>query len=207
LQRLFALPMLEYSRANRFAASRCPKSNNVESPTAPWQPRMAHSTPCGYVSMGLQFFPRQARCAGESARPPLKPNGRAAIAVWTQINEIRYLPLPCNLVRERLKRRGLRTLMMAPFSWPGRRALREAAKRFPARSLCFDPTLPMVRKEASDQAISVVPRHKACLSPGVCCAFPRGLPGTPFPFVRVARDGPPWKAMPGYWRKMTQILS
>src|SRR5260370_8678859 len=84
-----ALLMLEIARAKPVAAGAA-QIEYVESPAAPLE------APSGtfdavLCQQGLQFFPDRPRPLREMHRP-LKPNGRAAIAVWTQIEGNQILP-------------------------------------------------------------------------------------------------------------------
>jgi len=127
-----ALPMLDIARAKPVAAGAA-QIEYVESPAAPLAaPNGAFDAVL--CQQGLQFFPDRQGALREMHRV-LKPNGRAAIAVWTQIerNQIfaAYHAALCATVNAELA-----DLMMAPFSWPGGAALREAAKPVSARSVC-----------------------------------------------------------------------
>src|SRR5205809_6762902 len=90
---------------------------------------------------GLQFFPDRPAALREMHRV-LKPNGRAAIAVWAELerNQIfaaYHAALHATVPAE------LADLMMAPFSWPSGAALKDAAEEVGFREVrLLTPTLP-----------------------------------------------------------------
>src|SRR5205823_9474849 len=75
---------------------------------------------------GLQFFPDKPAALREMHRV-LKPNGRAAIAVWTQI-ELNQIFAAYHAALRATVNAELADLMMAPFSWPSGAALKDAAE-------------------------------------------------------------------------------
>ena len=86
-------------------------------------------------------------------RRVLKPNGRIAVAVWTEIerNEIfaaYHAALRATTPPE------LADLMRAPFSWPSGTALKAAAEGAGFRDLrLITPSLPMVLENGLEQAV------------------------------------------------------
>ncbi len=173
-----ALPMLDIARAKPEVAGAA-RIEYMESPAAPL------AAPSGTFDVvlcqqGLQFFPDRPDALREMHRV-LKPNGRAAIAVWTQIerNQIfaaYHAALHATVPAE------LASLMMAPFSWPSGAALKEAAEEAGFREIrLLTPTLPMVLEGGLDQAIrsfSATP-----VSPGVA-ALPQHVQEAFFAQVR-----------------------
>jgi ubiquinone/menaquinone biosynthesis C-methylase UbiE len=157
-----ALPMLDVARAKPAVAGAAP-IEYVQSPAAPL------AAPGGafdavLCQQGLQFFPDRPAALREMHRV-LKPNGRAAIAVWVEIERNQIFAAYHAALRDTVPAE-LASLMMAPFSWPSGAALKEAAEEAGFRETrLLTRSLPMVLEEGLDQAIrsfSATP-----VSPGV----------------------------------------
>src|SRR5260370_11496423 len=116
-----ALPMLDIARAKPVAAGAA-RIEYVESPAAPLE------APSGtfdavLCQQGLQFFPDRPGALREMHRV-LKPNARAAIAVWTQIERNQIFAAYHAALRATVNA-ALADLMMAPFSCPSGAPLKE----------------------------------------------------------------------------------
>jgi ubiquinone/menaquinone biosynthesis C-methylase UbiE len=142
--------MLDIARAKPLLTGAAP-IEYLESPAAPLTARSGafNAVLC---QQGLQFFPDRLGALREMRRV-LKPNGRAGIAVWAELerNEIfaafhaaLRATAPAELV----------SLITAPFSWPGAAALKDAAKEAGFQDVrVMTPTLPIVLEGGLDQAI------------------------------------------------------
>jgi ubiquinone/menaquinone biosynthesis C-methylase UbiE len=173
-----ALPMLDVARAKPVVAGAAP-IEYVQSPAAPLAaPRGTFDAVL--CQQGLQFFPDRPAALREMHRV-LKPNGRAAIAVWVQIERHQifaaYHAALCATVPAELA-----SLMTAPFSWPSGAALKGAAEEAGFREIrLLTRSLPMVLEGGLDQAVrsfSATP-----VSPGVA-ALPPDVQETFFARVR-----------------------
>jgi ubiquinone/menaquinone biosynthesis C-methylase UbiE len=157
-----ALPMLDIARAKPVIASAA-SIEYVESPAAPL-PIPSGTFDAVLCQQGLQFFPDRLGALREMHRV-LKPSGRAAIAVWAQIERNQIFAAYHAALRATVPAE-LADLMMAPFSWPSGTALKDAAEEAGFRDIrLLTPTLPMVLEGGLDQAIrsfSATP-----VSPGV----------------------------------------
>ncbi len=145
-----ALPMLDIARAKPEPAGAA-RIEYVESPAAPLAapPGAFDAVLC---QQGLQFFPDRPGALREMRRV-LKPNGRAAIAVWAQIERNQIFAAYHAALRATVPAE-LASLMMAPFSWPSGSALKDAAEEAGFREIrLLTPTLPMVLEGGLDQAI------------------------------------------------------
>ena len=164
-----ALPMLEIARAKPVIAGAA-RIEYLESLAAPLAaPRGTFDAVL--CQQGLQFFPDRPAALREMHRV-LKPNGRAAIAVWAELerNQIfaaYHAALHATVPAE------LADLMMAPFSWPSGAALKDAAKEVGFREVrLLTPTLPMVLEGGLDQAVRSF--SATAVSPGVA-ALPQDV--------------------------------
>jgi ubiquinone/menaquinone biosynthesis C-methylase UbiE len=154
--------MLDIARAKPLVAGSSP-IEYLESPATPLTvPGDAFNVVL--CQQGLQFFPDRLGALREMHRV-LKPNGRAAIAVWAELerNQIfaaYHRALSATMPAE------LASLMTAPFSWPSGAALKDAAEQAGFRDIrLLTPSLPMVLEGGLEQAIrsfSATP-----VSPGV----------------------------------------
>ena len=142
--------MLDVARAKPVVAGAAP-IEYVQSPAAPLAaPRGTFDAVL--CQQGLQFFPDRPAALREMHRV-LKPNGRAAIAVWVQIerNQIfaAYHAALCATVPAELA-----SLMTAPFSWPSGIELKAAAENAGFREIrLLTATLPMVLEGGVEQAV------------------------------------------------------
>ena len=164
-----ALPMLDIARAKPEVAGAA-RIEYVESPAAPLA---APSSTFDAVlcQQGLQFFPDRRSALREMHRV-LKPNGRAAIAVWAEIERNQIFAAFHAALRATVPEE-LASLMTAPFSWPSGAALKEAAEEAGFREIrLLTPTLPMVLEGGLDQAIRSF--SATAVSPGVD-ALPRDV--------------------------------
>jgi len=119
-----ALPMLDIARAKPVAAGAA-QIEYVDSPAAPLA--AANGTfDAVLCQQGLQFFPDRPAALREMHRV-LKPNGRAAIAVWTQIERNQIFAAYHAALRATVNAE-LADLILGPFSWPSGAALRKAAE-------------------------------------------------------------------------------
>jgi ubiquinone/menaquinone biosynthesis C-methylase UbiE len=142
--------MLDIARAKPLVAGAGP-IEYLESPATP----LAVSSDAFNVVLcqqGLQFFPDRPSALREMRRV-LKPNGRAAIAVWTEIerNQIfaAYHKALCATVPAELANQ-----ITLPFSWPSGAQLKDAAKEAGFRDIrLLTPMLPMILEEGLEQAI------------------------------------------------------
>jgi hypothetical protein len=131
----------------------------------------------------------------------LKPNGRAAIAVWAELerNQIfaaYHAALHATVPAE------LASLMMAPFSWPSGAALKDAAEEAGFREIhLLTPTLPMVLEGGLDQAIRSF--SATAVSPGVA-ALPTDVQEAFF--ARVQREMAPLQSDGKVIGKMTSNI-
>lgn len=143
-------PMLDVARA-KSAPACAARIEYLQSPAVPL-PGSSGIFDAVFCEQGLQFFPdRQA--ALREMRRVLKPDGRAAIAVWAalernQIFAAYHAALLATVPVE------LADLMAAPFNWPDGAALKCAAEDAGFRRVrLLTQTLPMVFECGGDQAI------------------------------------------------------
>ena len=164
-----ALPMLDIARAKPVAAGAA-QIEYVESPAAPLA--AANGTfDAVLCQQGLQFFPARPAALREMHRV-LKPNGRAAIAVWAQIERNQIFAAFHAALRATVNAE-LADLILGPFSWPSGAALRKAAEEAGFREVrLLTPTLPMVLEGGLDQAIGSFAATP--VSPGVA-ALPKDV--------------------------------
>jgi SAM-dependent methyltransferase len=101
---------------------------------------------------GLQFFPDRAAALREMHRV-LKPNGRAAIAVWAEL-ERNQIYAAFHAALHATAPSELAELITAPFSWPSGAALKAAAEDAGFRQVrLVTRSLPMVLEGGLDQAV------------------------------------------------------
>ena len=157
-----AEPMLDIARSKLRASNAAP-IEYLQSPAAPLGARSA-TFDVVLCQQGLQFFPDRPAALREMRRV-LKPNGRIAVAVWTEIerNEIfaaYHAALRATTPLE------LADLMRAPFSWPSGTALKAAAEDAGFRDLrLITSSLPMVLEDGLEQAVRAFAATP--VSPGV----------------------------------------
>jgi ubiquinone/menaquinone biosynthesis C-methylase UbiE len=145
-----AEPMLEVARGKPHPPNAAP----IEYLLSPAAPLAVESAAFDVIicQQGLQFFPDRAAALREMRRV-LKPNGRVAIAVWTEIerNEIfaaYHAALRATAPPE------LADLINAPFSWPSGTALKAAAEAAGFHEVRLTtPSLPMVLEGGLEQAV------------------------------------------------------
>src|SRR6266436_10321549 len=193
-----ALPMLDIARAKPVVAGAA-RIEYLESPAAPLAaPRGTFDAVL--CQQGLQFFPDRPAALREMHRV-LKPNGRAAIAVWAELerNQIfaaYHVALHATVPAE------LASLMMAPFSWRSGAALKDAAEEAGFREIhLLTPTLPMVLEGGLDQAIRSF--SATAVSPGVA-ALPTDVQEAFF--ARVQREMAPLQSDGKVIGKMTSNI-
>jgi ubiquinone/menaquinone biosynthesis C-methylase UbiE len=166
-------PMLDVARAKP-APTRAARIEYLQSPAAPL-PGSSEIFDAVFCHQGMQFFPNRLAALREMRRV-LKPNGRAAIAVWAELerNQIfaaYHAALQATVPEE------LVGLMAAPFSWPDGEALQHLAEEAGFRQVrLVTPTMPMTLEGGVEQAVQafsampVAPRI-AALSEEVQRAF------------------------------------
>jgi ubiquinone/menaquinone biosynthesis C-methylase UbiE len=145
-----AQPMLVIAKAKDRPSAAAP-IEYLYSPAAPL------AAPTGtfdavLCQQGLQFFPDRPGALSEMRRV-LKPNGRAAIAVWAELgrNQI-YAAFHAAL--EATAPSDLAELITAPFSWPSGTALTSAAEDAGFRNVRLSTrALPMVLEGGLEQAV------------------------------------------------------
>jgi ubiquinone/menaquinone biosynthesis C-methylase UbiE len=180
--------MLDIARAKPPLAGAAP-IEYLESPAAPLaSPRSTFDVVV--CQQGLQFFPDRPAALREMHRV-LKPNGRAAIAVWAQLERNQIFAAFHAALRATVPAE-LADLITAPFSWPSGAALKDATEEAGFREIrLLTPTLPMVLGGGLEQAVrsfSATP-----VSPGVA-ALPQDAQDAFFARVRrelalLERDG------------------
>jgi ubiquinone/menaquinone biosynthesis C-methylase UbiE len=157
-----AEPMLDIARSKPHPSKAAP-IEYLQSPAAPLAAPSA-TFDAVLCQQGLQFFPDRAGALREMRRV-LKPHGRIAIAVWTEIarNEIfasYHAALRATAPPE------LADLMNAPFSWPSGTALKAVAEDAGFREIrLITPSLPMVLEGGPEQAVRAFAATP--VSPGV----------------------------------------
>jgi len=145
-----AQPMLDIARAKNRLSAAAP-IEYLYSPAAPL------AAPTGtfeavLCQQGLQFFPDRPGALSEMRRV-LKPNGRAAIAVWAELgrNQI-YAAFHAAL--QATAPPDLAELITAPFSWPSGTALKSTAEDAGFRNVRLSTrALPMVLEGGLEQAV------------------------------------------------------
>jgi ubiquinone/menaquinone biosynthesis C-methylase UbiE len=145
-----ALPMLDIARAKPEVTGAA-RVEYVESPAAPL------AAPSGtfdavLCQQGIQFFPDRPAALREMHRV-LKPNGRAAIAVWAEL-ERNQIAAAFHAALSATAPAELASVMMAPYGWPSASALKDAAEEAGFREIrLLILRLPMVLEGGLDQAI------------------------------------------------------
>ena len=145
-----ALPMLDIARAKPEVAGAA-KIEYVESPAAPLA-AASGTFDAVLCQQGIQFFPDRRAALREMHRI-LKPNGRAAIAVWAEL-ERNPIAAAFHAALSATAPAELASAMMAPYGWPNGTALKGAAEEAGFRDIrLLIPSLPMVLEGGLDQAI------------------------------------------------------
>ena len=143
-------PMLEIARAKPGRSSAAPIEYR-ESPAAPL------AAPDGtfdkvLCQQGLQFFPNRPAALREMRRV-LKPGGRAAIAVWTDI-ESNQVFAAFQAALKATASAELADLINAPFSWPRSSDLKSAGEDAGLRDVrVLTCVLPLTFEGGLDQAV------------------------------------------------------
>jgi hypothetical protein len=114
-------------------------------------------------------------------RRVLKPGGRAAIAVWAELDRNQIFAAFHAALRATVPSE-LAELMTAPFSWPSGAALKAAAEEAGFREVrLLTPVLPMVLEDGVEQAVQSFAATP--VSPGVA-ALPADVRDAFFTRVR-----------------------
>jgi ubiquinone/menaquinone biosynthesis C-methylase UbiE len=145
-----AQPMLDIAKSKIQPPSSAP-IEYLQSPAAPLAAATG-SFDAVLCQQGLQFFPDRAAALLEMRRV-LKPSGRAAIAVWAELerNQI-YAAFHAALLATAPSE--LAQLITAPFSWPSGAALKVAAEDAGFRQVrLVTRSLPMVLEGGVEQAV------------------------------------------------------
>jgi len=173
-----ALPMLDIARAKPVQAGAAP-IEYLESPAAPLA-ASSGAFDAVLCQQGLQFFPDRPAALREMRRV-LKPNGRAAIAVWAEIEHNQIFAAYHTALRATAPAE-LASLITAPFSWPSGMGLKAAAEEAGFREIrLLTPTLPMVLEGGLEQAVRSFAATP--VSPGVA-ALPHDVQEAFFARVR-----------------------
>src|SRR5437763_7964910 len=173
-----ALPMLEIARAKPVIAGAA-RIEYLESPAAPLAaPRGTFDAVL--CQQGLQFFPDRPAALREMHRV-LKPNGRAAIAVWAEL-ERNQIFAAFHAALHATAPAELAELITAPFSWPSGAALKAAAEDAGFRQVrLVTRALPMVLEGGLEQAVRAFAGTPT--SPGVS-ALPQDVQDAFFAHLR-----------------------
>src|SRR5438874_7182880 len=145
-----AQPMLDIAKRK----VQPPTSAPIEYQQSPAAPLAAATGEFDAVlcQQGLQFFPDRAAALREMRRV-LKPNGRAAIAVWAELERNQIFASFHAALRDGAPA-ALAELIVAPFSWPSGAALKSAAEDAGFRDVRLStPALPMVLEGGVEQAV------------------------------------------------------
>jgi len=144
-----AQPMLDIAKAKSQPSAAAP-IDYLHSPAAPL------AAPTGafdavLCQQGLQFFPDRPSALREMRRV-LKPSGRAAIAVWAEL-ERNQIYAAFHAALQATAPSDLTELITAPFSWPSGAALKSAAEDAGFRNVRLSTrSLPMVFEGGVEQA-------------------------------------------------------
>jgi ubiquinone/menaquinone biosynthesis C-methylase UbiE len=145
-----AQPMLDIAKAKAPPPGAAP-IEYLNSPAAPL-PAAAGAFDAVLCQQGLQFFPDRPAALREMRRV-LKPGGRAAIAVWAELERNQIFASFHAALRDRAPA-ALAELIIAPFSWPSGAALKSAAEDAGFRDVRLStPSLPMVLEGGVEQAV------------------------------------------------------
>ena len=145
-----AQPMLDIAKAKAPPPGAAP-IEYLNSPAAP----LAAATgafDAVLCQQGLQFFPDRPAALREMRRV-LKPGGRAAIAVWAELDRNQIFAA-FHAALHAAAPASLAELITAPFSWPSGAALKSAAEDAGFRDVRLStPSLPMVLEGGVEQAV------------------------------------------------------
>ena len=144
-----AQPMLDIARAKA-----PPGGAPIEYLNSPAAPLAAATGAFDAVlcQQGLQFFPDRPAALREMRRV-LKSGGRAAIAVWAELERNQIFAAFHAALRSTAPN-ALVELITAPFSWPSGVALKSAAEDAGFRDVRLStPSLPMVLEGGVEQAV------------------------------------------------------
>jgi ubiquinone/menaquinone biosynthesis C-methylase UbiE len=145
-----AQPMLDIARSKIQSPTSAP-IEYLQSPAAP----LAAATgefDAVLCQQGLQFFPDRAAALREMRRV-LNPSGRAAIAVWAELERNQIYAAFHAALRATAPSK-LAELITAPFSWPSGAALKAAAEDAGFRQVrLMTRSLPMVLEGGLEQAV------------------------------------------------------
>lgn len=145
-----AQPMLDIAKGKTQPTTSAP-IEYLQSPAAP----LAAATgafDAVLCQQGLQFFPDRGAALREMRRV-LKPSGRAAIAVWAEL-ERNQVYAAFHAALHATTPSELAELITAPFSWPSGAALKAAAEDAGFRQVrLITRSLPMVLEGGLEQAV------------------------------------------------------
>jgi ubiquinone/menaquinone biosynthesis C-methylase UbiE len=145
-----AQPMLDIAKAKAPPPGAAP-IEYLHSLAAPL-PAAAGAFDAVLCQQGLQFFPDRPAALREMRRV-LKPGGRAAIAVWAELERNQIFAAFHAALRDGAPA-ALAELIVAPFSWPSGAALKSAAEDAGFRDVRLStPALPMVLEGGVEQAV------------------------------------------------------
>ncbi len=143
-------PMLDVARAKP-APARAARIEYLQSQAAPL-PGSSDIFDAVFCHQGMQFFPNRLAALREMHRV-LKPNGRAAIAVWAELERNQIFAAYHTALRATVPEE-LASLMAAPFSWPDGEALQHLAEEAGFRQVrLVTPAMRMTLEGGVEQAI------------------------------------------------------
>jgi ubiquinone/menaquinone biosynthesis C-methylase UbiE len=143
-------PMLDVARAKP-APARAARIEYLQSPAAPL-PGSSDIFDAVFCHQGMQFFPDRLAALREMRRV-LKPNGRAAVAVWAQLERNQIFAAYHAALRATAPEE-LASLLAAPFCWPDGTVLQRAAEEAGFRQVrLVTLTLPMMLEGGVEQAV------------------------------------------------------
>lgn len=143
-------PMLDLARAQPASGSAA-RISYLQSPAAPL-PGSSEIFDAVFCQQGLQFFPDRLAALREMRRI-LKPDGRAAIAVWAPLEQNQVFAAYHSALRATVPK-DLASRMAAPFSWPDGAELQSAVEEAGFREVrLLTPTIPLVLEGGVEQVI------------------------------------------------------
>jgi ubiquinone/menaquinone biosynthesis C-methylase UbiE len=143
-------PMLDVARAKPTPPGGA-RIEYLQSPAAPL-PGSSDIFDAVFCHQGMQFFPNRLAALREMRRV-LKPNGRAAIAVWAELERNQIFAAYHAALRATVPEE-LASLMAAPFSWPDGEALQHLAEEAGFRQVrLVTSTMRMMLEGGVEQAI------------------------------------------------------